>query len=269
MNSTRENYKELTKQVMDIAKEVASYIGQQQQVFRKDKVQTKSRNDFVSYVDQEAEKQLVKKLGELFPNAGFITEEGTVEQGGGAYCWVIDPLDGTTNFIHNSTPYAVSIALVHNMQPVVGVIHEVTRNETFYAWEGSKAYMNGTEIQVSDTRTLQESLLCTGRPHNYLEKLDALVQSFAYFLDHSHGLRTTGSAAADLAYVACGRFDGRYEFGLKPWDIAAGVLLVQQAGGQVCDFNGGNAYFKTGDIIAGNAHITRPLQLKINQIFGA
>lgn len=259
----------ITQQVILIAKEVANYIQKESETFNKAEIQTKSKNDFVSYVDQEAEKKLVQKLGELMPEAGFITEEGTVEQGGKAYCWIIDPLDGTTNFIHNSTPFAVSIALAINMEPIIGVVHEITRNETFYAWKGGNAFLDGTQIQVSSTKTLEESIICTGRPHNYVERLKELMASIGYFLEHTHGLRTTGSAAADLAYVACGRFDGRYEFGLKAWDIAAGVLLIKEAGGDVCDFNGGDNYMNNGFVVAGNAAILHPLQKKLNEIFTA
>jgi myo-inositol-1(or 4)-monophosphatase len=180
--------------------------------------------------DKQAEKLLVKSLSDILPNSGFITEEGTGEENGEDFCWIIDPLDGTSNFIHNSTPYAISIALTYKGETVIGVIHEVTRNETFYAWKGSKSYLNGEEIQVSNVKNVKDALISTGRPHNYMEHFNKMLLSFEYFLLNTHGVRQSGSAATDLAYVACGRYDGRYEFGLKPWDVAAGILIIQQAG---------------------------------------
>lgn len=253
-------YHDITQKVIKLASEVATYIEQESLNFSIDKVETKNRNDFVSYVDKQAEKRLVAGLALLIPKAGFITEEGTAQEHGEDYCWIIDPLDGTSNFIHGSTPYAISIALTFKKELVVGVIHEITRNESFYAWKGSKAYLNGMEIQVSDTNKVSNSLIATGRPHNYMENYAKLLVLMDYFLQNTHGLRQSGSAATDLAYVACGRYDGRYEFGLKPWDMAAGVLIIQQAGGCVCDFDGKDNYFETGSLIVSNNYIFSELR---------
>lgn len=263
------DYQKLTEQVISIAKEVGTYIKTEGESFDINKVETKNRNDFVSYVDKEAEKKLVKQLSQLVPQAGFIAEEGTASESGEAYCWVIDPLDGTTNFIHNSTPYAVSIALTFKGEPVVGVVYEITRGETFYAWKGSKAFLDGKSIQVSKVKTVEEALISTGRPHNYLECYSELMKSVDYFMKNSHGIRTSGSAAVDLVYVACGRFDGRYEFGLKPWDIAAGVLIIKQAGGKVSDFSGKDQYFENGDVLVSNSEIMDELQTILQAIFKA
>ncbi len=230
-------YHDLTKSVIKLASEVATYIEQESLNFSLNNVIAKNKNDFVSYVDKQAEKFLVAGLSLLIPKAGFITEEGTAKEHGEDYCWIIDPLDGTSNFIHGSTPYAISIALTFKKELVLGVIHEITRNESFYAWKDSKAYLNGAEIQVSNTRKVSNSLIATGRPHNYMENYAKLLVLMDYFLQNTHGLRQSGSAAADLAYVACGRYDGRYEFGLKIWDMAAGILIIKQAGGSVCDFD--------------------------------
>ncbi|MDD3321912.1 MAG: inositol monophosphatase family protein [Paludibacter sp.] len=263
------DFKVITFEVIELTKQVAEYINKESLNFSLDKVETKSKNDFVSYVDQEAEKLLVKALKKIVPEAGFVTEEGTTTKANGEeYLWIIDPLDGTTNFIHNSTPYAISVALTYKEIPVVGVIYEITREEIFYAWDGSKSYLNGTEIHVSKTNKLSDALIVTGRPHYYMDRYPELLNSFDFFLKNTHGLRLSGSAAVDLAYVACGRYDGRYEFNLNPWDIAAGVLIIIQAGGFVSDFKGGNNYFiKKSSVLASNALIFNEFKLKVGELF--
>jgi len=266
-NTTDDFYRNITERVIELSKEVASYIEKESLDFSLDTVETKSKNDFVSYVDQEAERQLVRVLKEIMPEAGFVTEEGTAVEHGEDYLWIIDPLDGTTNFIHASTPYAISIALTYKQEPVVGVIYEITRNEIFYAWKGSKAYLNGKEIQVSRTDKLSEALIVCGRPHHYMDRYPELLNSVDYFMKNTHGLRLSGSAASDLAYVACGRYDGRFEFNLKPWDIAAGVLIIQQAGGFISDFKGGNNYFKNGSVLASNKGIFEEFKTMIGELF--
>ena len=266
-NTTNDFYRSITERVIELSKEVASYIEKESLDFSLDTVETKSKNDFVSYVDQEAERQLVRVLKEIMPEAGFVTEEGTAVEHGEDYLWIIDPLDGTTNFIHASTPYAISIALTYKQEPVVGVIYEITRNEIFYAWKGSKAYLNGKEIQVSRTDKLSEALIVCGRPHHYMDRYPELLNSVDYFMKNTHGLRLSGSAASDLAYVACGRYDGRFEFNLKPWDIAAGVLIIQQAGGFISDFKGGNNYFKNGSVLASNKGIFEEFKTVIGELF--
>lgn len=262
-----EFYKEITEKVICIVKEVANYIMDESKKFSMENVITKNRNEFVSYVDIEAEIKLTHSLSGVFPSAGFITEEGTYYDNAKEYCWIIDPLDGTTNFIHGSTPYAISVGLTYQGIPVVGVIHEITRNETFYAWKGSKAYLNEYEIRVSKIENLKDSLISTGRPHNYMTQYDKLLKSISHFLRNSHGIRQSGSAAADLAYVACGRYDGRYEFGLKSWDIAAGVLIVKQAGGRVSDFEGNENYFENGNVLVSNPYIFDELKNVVATIF--
>lgn len=261
------DYQKITEQVISLTHEVAKYIGNECENFSMASVETKSKNDFVSYVDQESEKKIVSVLRQILPEAGFLTEEGTAVANNEDYIWVIDPLDGTTNFIHQSTPYAISIGLMHKNKPVVGVIYEITHDETFYAWENSPAYLDGKVIHVSNAQKLSESLIATGRPHHYMQRFDKLMHSFEYFLKETHGIRTSGSAASDLAYLACGRYDGRYEFNLKPWDIAAGVIIVQQAGGHVCDFKGGDNYFSSGEVIASNHLIFDELKSKVNELF--
>lgn len=266
-NTTDDFYRNITDNVIELSTNVAVYIVNESLNFSLDNVETKSKNDFVTYVDQEAERLLVKGLSSLIPEAGFVTEEDTAHQSGEDYLWIIDPLDGTTNFIHASTPYAISIALTYKKEPVVGVIYEITRKEIFYAWRGSKAYLNGKEIHVSGTDKLSESIIVTGRPHHYMDRYPELLSSVDYFLKNTHGLRLSGSAASDLAYVACGRYDGRYEFNLKPWDIAAGVLIIQQAGGHVSDFIGENTYFQNGFVLASNNGIFEEFKTVIGGLF--
>lgn len=260
-------YSAITQKVIHITQKVATYIEKESLTFSTNSIETKGLNDFVSYVDKESEKLLIKALREIIPNAGFITEEGSIHRHSEEYCWVIDPLDGTTNFIHASTPYAISVALTFKGKPVIGVIHEITRNEVFYAWKESKAYLNGKEIKVSKIGKVSDALIATGRPHTYKDHLAKLSKSIDFFLQNSHGIRQSGSAATDLAYVACGRYDGRYEFGLKPWDIAAGVLIVEQAGGKVCDFQGNDCYLLNGTCIASNEVLFAELKENIKTIF--
>ena len=261
------NLKSITEQVIEISREVAVYIKNESENFSLEKVQVKSKNEFVSYVDKEAERQLVEKLKTLVPDAGFITEENTITSEEKDYQWIIDPLDGTTNFIHNSTPYAISIALAHKMEPIVGVIYEITHDEMFYSWQGSKSFLNGKEIRVSEVNLLSNAMIAFGRPYNYEVRYNELIASIEYFIKNTHAIRLAGSAATELAYVACGRYDGRYEFNLKPWDIAAGILIIENAGGKVCDFNGEKNYFQNGSVLASNEGIFEEFKEKIGGLF--
>jgi myo-inositol-1(or 4)-monophosphatase len=249
--------KKIQQEVIKISTEVAGFIQHECENFDLARIEEKGKfNNLVSYVDKEAEIKLVHVLKDLVPEAGFITEEGTVEQSLPAgqagkpneYDWIIDPLDGTTNFLHGLPIYAISIALVKKQQPILGVVYEVTRNECFHAIENSPAYCNDKIIRVSNSNTLSESLLATGFPYYKFEKMDAYLNIIKTYLDKTHGIRRLGSAAIDLAYVACGRLDGFFEYNLNPWDVAAGVFIVQQAGGSVTDFKGGNNFLFGGEL---------------------
>jgi len=246
--------KKLCDDVCQLAKQTGSFIRSERQNFSVSRIEVKGKNDFVSYVDKTSEIQLIKGLSELLPDSGFIAEEGTTSKKGEVYNWIIDPLDGTTNFIHGIPCYAISIALMRNNEPVLGVIYEINLDECFYTWEGSKAYLNGIEISVSKTASLDDALLATGFPYYDYSRLGEYMELFNYFLKNTHGLRRLGSAATDLAYVACGRFDGFYEYCLQPWDVAAGAFIVQQAGGKVADFKGENNYIFGREIVAGNSN---------------
>lgn len=242
----------LCKNVCEQVKEVGKFIQSERIKFSAEQIEVKGKNDFVSYVDKTAERLLIEKLSLLVPQAGYIAEEGTSTKRGDLYNWIIDPLDGTTNFIHGIPCYAISIALMKGKKIILGVVYEINLNECFYAWENSKAYLNETEINVSTTANLANSLLATGFPYYDYSKMDAYLELFRYYMKNTHGLRRLGSAATDLAYVACGRFDGFYEYGLQPWDVAAGAFIVQQAGGKVTDFKGSDDFIFGKEIITGN-----------------
>lgn len=243
----------ICREVIDIAKNAGKFIRTERMSFDKKSVESKGIHDYVSYVDKKAEDLLVDKLGKLFPEAGFIAEEGSGEKNREGWNWIIDPLDGTTNFIHGLPPYSVSIALVNNTKAVIGVVYEINLDECFYSWEGAPAYMNEKEIRVSDNQSVKDSLIATGFPYTDFRQMKPFLESFRHFMENSHGLRRLGSAAVDLAYVACGRFDAFYEYGLSPWDVAAGAFIVSQAGGNISDFSGGENYLFGEELIASNS----------------
>lgn len=247
--------KNICKGIEKAAFEAGTFIRQEAVVFDINLTERKGLNDFVSYVDKGAEKLLVEKLSLLLPEAGFITEEGTSTKAGVRYCWVIDPLDGTTNFLHGFYPYAVSIGLMDQDEVIAGVVYEVGKNETFSAWKNGGAWMNGKPVHVSGIVTLADSLIATGLPYSDFHRLGPYMESLTYLCRHAQGIRRLGSAATDLAYVACGRFEGFYEYGLHPWDIAAGMLLVREAGGRVSDFSGKENNLKGDEIVASSGHI--------------
>ncbi|MEQ8239086.1 MAG: inositol monophosphatase family protein [Cyclobacteriaceae bacterium] len=243
----------ITSEVTKVAQEAGRFIAKERASFDPSKVQLKGKSDLVSYVDKEAEKMIVAALKTLIPDAGFITEEDTANSTDKEYTWIIDPLDGTTNFVHNLPPFSVSIALLHHDSLVSGVIHEVTRNETFYATKGHGAFMNDKAIQVTQVSTIDESLFATGFPIHNFSKIDEYLAILNDLMKNSHGLRRQGSAAVDLAYVACGRYEGFFEYNLNPWDVAAGILIVQEANGIVTDFSGGNNALFGREIVAASA----------------
>jgi myo-inositol-1(or 4)-monophosphatase len=242
----------LCRYVSDLARKVGLFIAQQNEIFEKKHIEHKGLNDLVSYVDKESEKRLIEGLFKLMPDAGFISEENpeTHSISHKQYHWVIDPLDGTTNFIHGLPVFAISIGLMDKDEVVLGVVYEVNKKECFYATKGKGAFCNGIKIRISEAQTLSESLLATGFPYRFFEKNNEYLQILNALMQRSHGLRRLGSAAVDLAYTACGRFDGFFEFNLKPWDVAAGTLLVQEAGGQVGKFDGGKEVIFGKEILA-------------------
>jgi len=240
---------------IDIIKSTGNYIAGEINSFDQQKVESKGIHDFVSFVDKTAEKQLVEGLSKLLPEAGFIAEEQTVKQNDAKLKWIIDPLDGTTNFIHGLMPYAISVALMDGDEVVLGVIYEISRDEMFYSWKGDKAYLNDQKINVTQAPKVKDALIATGFPYYDYDRLPQFMKTLDFFMQNSHGIRRLGSAATDLAYVACGRFDAFYEYSLSAWDVAAGAFIVQQAGGKVSDFSGGSDYIFGKEIIATNSLI--------------
>jgi myo-inositol-1(or 4)-monophosphatase len=224
-----------------------------------DRVEHKGFNDLVSYVDKEAEKQLVAQLHAVFPEAGFITEEGTNTTRGEVYNWVIDPLDGTTNFIHGLPVFAVSIGFMEQDEVVLGVVYEVNRKESFYAYKDGGAYCNGIPLKVSNAPTLSASLISTGFPYYQFDLIDRYLDIMKSLMQKTHGLRRLGSAAVDLCYVAAGRSEGYFEYNLNSYDVAAGIILAQEAGGMVTDFAGGRDYIFGRHVVATNHSIHEEL----------
>jgi myo-inositol-1(or 4)-monophosphatase len=257
------------EQVIGISKSTASFISSQHIDFKPEKVEKKGRNDFVSYVDKTSEKMLVEGLSRLLPEAGFITEENTRSDRGKAYTWIIDPLDGTTNFIHGLFPFAISIALMEKDKIVMGLVHEIGLNEIFYADLDSPASVNGKPICCSGVRRVEDALIATGFPYNDFLGMPGFIKSLEHFMHHSHGLRRLGSAATDLAYVAAGRFDAFFEYGLQPWDVAAGAFILERAGGRNADFQRGDNWLFGNQIISANSEIFDEFSLSIQGFFPA
>ncbi|HNQ67531.1 MAG TPA: inositol monophosphatase family protein [Bacteroidales bacterium] len=249
------NLKTLTIQVIEIAKYAGKIIHDNIKNINSHNIETKGLNDFVTDIDKLCEQEIVKRLEKLLPDSGFITEEGTSEKIGKEYNWIIDPLDGTTNFIHGFFPCAVSIGLKQNDEIVLGVVYEVGLDESFYAWKNGGAWLNEKQIRVSKKSELKTALLATGFPYHDFKPLDKYIDLLKYLTKNTQGIRRLGSAATDMAYVACGRFDGFYEYNLKSYDVAAGIILVNEAGGKICDFRGGNDYLFGKEIVASNAGI--------------
>jgi myo-inositol-1(or 4)-monophosphatase len=217
-------------------------------------VQEKAANDFVTEVDREAEQAIIRTLHEAYPGHAILAEESGAT-GESEHQWIIDPLDGTTNFLHGYPQYSVSIALRHRGVVTQAVIYDPTRNDLFTATRGRGAFMNDQRMRVSKRSTLKASLLGTGFPFRQLEHLDVYLAILRDMMKGAAGVRREGSAALDLAYVAAGRLDGFWEFGLSPWDMAAGALMISEAGGLVGDLTGENHYLETGNIICGNPKV--------------
>ena len=236
-------------------------------------VERKHAHDYVSYVDKGSERLIVSALRELLPEAGFITEEKTAQRGLSPLCWVVDPLDGTTNFIHQYAPYAVSIALMQGKEILIGVVYEVCADECFFAWQGGGAYLSRSEecgvrserLRVSSQK-IQDALLCLQLPYNS----DAYKPVIRHLIDKFYGnvgsIRMCGSAAMALCYVAAGRLDGYAEQYIGQWDYMAGSLIVMEAGGTVTDYDGSADFTQGNSVVATNGMIQQELLKTIEEI---
>ena len=261
------NLETLTHASCKVVKEVGLFIQEELGRVKAKDIETKSLNSLVSYVDKTAEEKLVSALSELLPDSKFLTEEETVTQEEGEFRWIIDPLDGTTNFLHQLPFFSISVALQHHGKTVLGIVYEVNQKECFYAWKGGGAFLNGNPISVTDTQRIEESLVATGFPYYDYTYMSAYFEVLEYLMLNTRGIRRFGSAALDLAYVACGRFDAFFEYSLNPWDVAGGAFLVQEAGGKLSDFSGGTDYLFGKQILASNQGIYPEMFQSINTAF--
>ena len=225
-------------------------------------VTRKRHNDFVTEVDKNAEGAIIDVIRGAYPDHAILAEESGKSpgaKGASEYTWIIDPLDGTTNFIHGFPQYAVSIALKHRETLSHGVIYDMSKNELFHASRGGGAFLNDRRIRVSKRTHFGDALVGTGFPYSNMQNLDQYLAMFRAVVSQVAGVRRAGAAALDLAYVAAGRFDGFWEIGLSPWDIAAGILLIQEAGGLVSDLHGESHHLESGRIVGGNPKIFHQL----------
>jgi myo-inositol-1(or 4)-monophosphatase len=261
------NLELITKQVVNLTRAVGTTLRHDMRNLKPSDIHTKGPNDFVTFIDKNSEKRLVSELFRILPEAGFIAEESIEYPRKETYNWLIDPLDGTTNFIHGVPLFAISVALMFRDEIISGVVYEANLQECFYAWKGSKAFLNGQPIRVSPAAKLQDSLLATGFPYSDYSRMGEYLELFTFMMHNTHGVRRLGSAAVDLAYVACGRFDGFYEYGLNPWDVAAGSLIVQQAGGLVTDFRGSGDPIFGKEIIASSTSIYEEFSSVVRRYF--
>ncbi len=246
------NLSETTYKVVEISKVAGQIIKDSFGKLSSSSIQSKGQNDFVTEIDKKSENYIVNELSLLLPEAGFIAEEETSVKIGKEYNWIVDPLDGTTNFINGIYPCAVSIALEYNKEIIIGVVYEIGLDECFYAWKDGGAFLNDIKISVSNKTLLKDSLIATGFPYHEFNRLDKFIDLLKYLTMNSLGIRRLGSAATDLVYVACGRFDGFYEYDLKSYDVAAGTIIVKEAGGKNTDFHGNSNYIYGKEIISSN-----------------
>ncbi|HBG71490.1 MAG: hypothetical protein A2W93_14660 [Bacteroidetes bacterium GWF2_43_63] len=257
----------LVESIIQAASRAGSFQLDSVKKLQKSDVESKGLNDFVSFVDKQSEEMLLNDLSMIIPGSAFLAEESGEKATGSEWTWIVDPLDGTTNYIHGIPLYSVSIGLMRNGELYAGVVHEPNLNEIFHAVKGEGAFLNRQPIRVTNTAAMKDSLWATGFPYHDFEKIDQYMDFIRYSIRHTHGLRRLGSAAVDLVYTAAGRMDGFFEFGLNPWDVAAGALIVQEAGGVVTDFSGSDGYVFNKEIIACNPVLFKEFFEKFRGIY--
>ncbi len=256
---------DLRAELEKISREVGQFLKSERSSIAKSDIIFKGRaNDLVSRADKEAEVMFVSALEKLIPESGFVAEEGTSQKIGAAYNWIIDPLDGTTNYLYGIPCYCTSVALQKGDDLILGVIYDPERDECFSASTGEGAFLNGDPIHVSTETLAAHSLVATGFPYDNKGKQMAYLEVLANVNAATRGIRRLGSAALDMAYVACGRFDAFYEYGLQPWDCAAGAVIVREAGGLITNFHGGEEFLKIRTMVCGNKAIHAALLPLLN-----
>lgn len=255
----------LTNKVITLSRSVGQWMHAQR--LHDIVAEIKAENNLVTYVDKESERRFVQGLKEFLPEAGFIAEEGTGIANEGGYNWVIDPLDGTTNFVHGVPVWCTSVALTLGKKALLGVIYDPNSEELYSASLGNGAFLNGKSIAVSSINQLTSSLLATGFPYDDFGREDHYLQLFKALTHTTRGMRRLGSAALDMAWTACGRFEAFYEYGLNPWDVAAGTIILQEAGGIVTEFDGGDNPIFGLDLICSNGHVHGALTEVIGRYF--
>ena len=252
---------DLCSKLCKLKRDMGYYILNEQKTMTVSSIEEKGRNNYVTHVDKQVDRMLADSLRKLLPQAGIITEESGSTGEEKEYYWVVDPIDGTSNYIRNSGPFCISTALVRNEKPILGVVYELTRNELFYAWEGSKAYLNGMEISCSANRSLTNAMVGFG--FSYDSKLIRKFAPLVLKLSETTTTRCQGSAAAEICYVAKGGYEAYIHNDLKIWDYAAAGLILKQAGGGICTMKGSPDYFGKRDIIAYNHLDTQAALLSV------
>ena len=257
-----ERLEQLTLSVCDIAQRAGDYIRKERRKFSLERVERKHAHDYVSYVDKGSERLIVSALRELLPEAGFITEEGLAGHDAEQMLWVVDPLDGTTNFIHQYAPYAVSIALLRGKEILLGTVYEICADECFYAWQGGGAYVNGRPLHVS-SQQIRDALICLQFPYDSEAYKPVITHLINTFYGHVGSIRACGSAAMALCNVAAGRLDGYAEQYIGQWDYMAGCLIVMEAGGMVTDYAGSEDFTQGSSVVATNGVIQQDLLMAV------
>lgn len=245
----QKDFSYLLPQIIEVCHQTGKWIAQARRSFSVQDIEVKERNSLVSYVDRTAEEKLIETVHKLLPDAGFLAEEGTSIKHNPELQWIIDPLDGTTNFIHDVPMYAISIGLEYEGKIVLGVVYDIPHDEMYYAAQGKGAFCNKEQIKVSSTTQISDALIATGFPYSAFGYIKQYFNVFEPFMLQSRGIRRLGSAALDLCFLAKGRFEGFFEYNLSPWDVAGGVVIIQEAGGILSTFDGKENYVHGRSIV--------------------